>query len=183
MRLTPCGDIRVDAPPSQARPQRVAIVTAIRNQAVGPLAGTSRLPRPLDGYRVEGLLEGVTSAGDAAPRYTPNRVAVPSTSTLHWVPLPRFVFPTLSPLLPGNETAIRKALLPAQFFLVVEWAQEGLPELEQDAALFPVLEPAPAGTRAATSPRQLAPLGTGPEDPEGALQTALICDTRASTLW
>jgi hypothetical protein len=55
--VPPCRDNRVDTPPRQTCPQRVAIVAAIRNQAVGPLAGAPRLPQPPDGDRVEGALE------------------------------------------------------------------------------------------------------------------------------
>jgi hypothetical protein len=55
--VTPCRDHRVDAAPSQARPPRVAIVAALCNHAVGPLAGASRRPRPPDRGHVEGPLE------------------------------------------------------------------------------------------------------------------------------
>jgi hypothetical protein len=123
----------------------------------------------------------VPSAGDAASRYAPNGIPVPSTNTIHVVPLPRVVLPTRAPLFGRHETPVSTALIPAPHCLVVELPQEGPPELEQDTALFPVLEPAPAGTRATLSPRQRAPWGTGPEDPEEALHTAPILDTRAST--
>lgn len=40
----------------------------------------------------------LTSAGDAESRCTPIGVPWPSTRTIHFVPLPRLVFPTQSPL-------------------------------------------------------------------------------------
>src|SRR6266536_3145152 len=69
------------------------------------------------------------------------------------------------PLFRGDEAAIGKALIPAQLLAVVELSQEGPPELEQHAGLFPVLEAPPAGAGAAISPWQLTPLGPRPEDP------------------
>jgi hypothetical protein len=71
----------------------------------------------------------------------PREVPALSTSTIHFVPFPRFVFPPLGPLFRGDEAAIRKALIPAQLFLVVELGEEGPPEREQHAALFPGLWP------------------------------------------
>src|SRR5919205_1210459 len=57
LAVTPCRANRVDAPPSQARPQRVALIAAIRDQALRSLARASRRPRPPDGDRVKGLLD------------------------------------------------------------------------------------------------------------------------------
>jgi hypothetical protein len=50
-------DNRVDAAPDQAGAQRVAIIAAIGNQALGPYAGASRHPRAADRDHVEGPLE------------------------------------------------------------------------------------------------------------------------------
>jgi hypothetical protein len=47
----------VDASPHQTRPQRIAVIPAIRDQAVGPLAGPARFARPPDRNRVERLFE------------------------------------------------------------------------------------------------------------------------------
>jgi hypothetical protein len=57
LMVAPGGDDRLNALPSQARPQRVAIIAAIRDQVVRPLAGASRLPRAADRDGVKGLLE------------------------------------------------------------------------------------------------------------------------------
>jgi hypothetical protein len=51
------GDDRLDAPTSQAGAQGIAVVASIRNQAVGALAGASRLAGATDRDRGEGLLE------------------------------------------------------------------------------------------------------------------------------
>jgi len=53
----PGGDNRLNAPPCQASPQRVAIIPAIRNQALGPLAGPLRLSRAPDRDGIERPLE------------------------------------------------------------------------------------------------------------------------------
>ena len=55
--VSPRWKNRVHTPPSQARPQRVAIVAAIRHQAIGPLTGASRLPRSPDGHCGERVFE------------------------------------------------------------------------------------------------------------------------------
>ena len=60
----------------RGRPGRCGRVTAI----VSSVASRSR-----------------TSAGDAESRYAPNGVPAPSTNTIHFVPLPRLVGPTLAP--------------------------------------------------------------------------------------
>src|SRR5919202_5435435 len=50
-------DNGLNPPPGQAGPQGIAVVAPIGDQTLGPLAGPSRLARPPDGDRVEGLLE------------------------------------------------------------------------------------------------------------------------------
>ena len=40
----------------------------------------------------------LTSAGDAESRWFPKGIPLPSTTTIHFVPLPRLVFPTYWPL-------------------------------------------------------------------------------------
>jgi hypothetical protein len=57
LMVAPGGDNRLNAPPRQASPQRVAIVTPIRNQALGPLARPPRLARAPDHNGVERLFE------------------------------------------------------------------------------------------------------------------------------
>lgn len=58
----------------------------------------------------------LTSAGGAESRYAPSGVPEPSTSTIHFVPLPRLVFPTLSPLffagakLPSTKDSFHRIL-------------------------------------------------------------------------
>ena len=65
--------------------------------------------------------------------------------------------------------------------MVIQLSQKDLPEFQQHAGLFPLLQPTPARTGAPVWPRELAPLGTGPENPQDALNTAPILDARAST--
>jgi hypothetical protein len=58
--VPPSRDDRLNPQPGQAGSQRVAVIASIRDQALGPLAGASGLPRPADRDRVERFLE----AGD-----------------------------------------------------------------------------------------------------------------------
>jgi hypothetical protein len=58
LAIPPSWDDRLNLQPGQAGAQRVAVIASIRDQALGPLAGASRLPRPAD--RVKRFLE----AGD-----------------------------------------------------------------------------------------------------------------------
>jgi hypothetical protein len=80
----------------------------------------------------------------------------------------------------GDNAAIDKAFIPAEFFRSLSWARKVQPELEQDPGFFPGLEPPPPGTGTARPPEELAPWGAGPQDPEDALKTALSRDVRAS---
>jgi hypothetical protein len=57
LMITTGRDNRVDPAPGQASAQRIAIITAVGNQALGPLAGASGLAETPDRNRVEGLLE------------------------------------------------------------------------------------------------------------------------------
>jgi hypothetical protein len=63
----------------------------------------------------------------------------------------------------------------------MQLGQEGPPQLEQHVSLFPLLEPSPTGTGAAIPAGQLAPLGSGPQNPEDALETAPILNAWATT--
>src|ERR671932_2389279 len=103
----------------------------------------------------------------------------PAPSTL--CPCPVWSCRLWAPLFRRDEATIDKAFIPAQLLLVIQLGQEGSPEFEQKARLLPGFEPAPAGAGTPISPREFAPLGSCPEDPEDALKAAPIVYTRAST--
>src|SRR5574342_30194 len=75
------------------------------------------------------------------------------------------------PLFRRGEAAIDETLVPANLLAIAELLEEGPPERQQHATLFPLPEPTPAGSRAAVPRRQLAPRGPRPEHPEDALET------------
>jgi hypothetical protein len=64
-----------------------------------------------------------TSAGEALVRWLPKGTPWPSTTTIHFVPLPRLVLPIPSPLFCRSEAAIQKALLPIQPPLAVQFIE------------------------------------------------------------
>jgi hypothetical protein len=115
----------------------------------------------------------VTAAGHAVSMDAPTGGPAPSISTFHFVPLPRFVWPTLPPLVDGHEPAVGNMLLPAQVCWSGNWAKKACQRL-RSPRLLPVVEPPPPDPGAPISLRQLTPLRPGPELPEDALNTAPI---------
>jgi hypothetical protein len=85
------------------------------------------------------------------------------------------------PLFRRDTAAIDKAFIPAPLLLVMQLGQEGSPECEQEARLLPGFAPAPAGAGTPIAPREFAPLGPRPQDPEEALTAAPSIHTWAST--
>jgi len=148
-----CRNDGFNALPGQTRRQRIAVIPPIHNQALRPLAGPAGFAWTADRDGAEVRFKARAPAGVAAPRYAPSGVPTPSTSTIYFVCLPRFVLPTLAPSFHRDETAIGKALIPAELLLVIELGQEGPPPFEQHPDLFPLFEPPPAGTRAAVPAR------------------------------
>src|ERR1044071_4086490 len=76
------------------------------------------------------------------------------------------------PLFRGRKAAIHEALVPADLLAVVELVEKGAPERQQDPALLPLAEPAPAGRRAPVSGWQFTPRRARPQHPEDALEAA-----------
>jgi hypothetical protein len=178
---TPGGEDRRNAPPCQARPPGVAISTASRHQALGPLAGPPRLARAPDRDGVERplaagdcrrgrRLQGRLSAEDPRHRPAPATVS-PSRVSSGRRGLPLFL---------RHTTPLGTACIPPDLWLVVEVGPKSPPPLAQPAYLCPVFEPAPAGSGTAIPAGQLAPLGTRPQPPADAFNAASILHTRAS---
>jgi hypothetical protein len=119
-------DNRLDAAPGQAGTQRVAVIPAIGDQPLRPFAGASWLAwapncdgveRPFAacdfrwGSRLQGLL--------------PTEVLAPSTRTIHFVPLPRLVFPTLAPpFFAGTKLPSAKHSSQRSFCRSLSWARK-----------------------------------------------------------
>jgi hypothetical protein len=117
----PGGDDRLHAPPRQARPLRVALIAAIRDQSVGPRAGASRLPRAADRDRVQGLLEArdLRRGGRVQgllPTEGPRHRPAPSPSC----PCPAWWYQLWAPLFRGDKATINNACIPAELLSVIE---------------------------------------------------------------
>lgn len=93
----PSQNNRLNPTPDKQGPGGIAVIGPVNNQSVRSLPRASWLMRPRYRNRVERRGEGLTSAGDADSRYAPSGVPAPSTNTIHFVPLPRLVGPTLVP--------------------------------------------------------------------------------------
>jgi hypothetical protein len=93
---------QLDAAAAQSLTQRIGVVAAIGNHAFRFLRG-----RPFGGGTrtwASVVSASVTSLGEALSSRTPSGRPSPSTSTIHFVPLPRLVFPTADPLFsPGRS--------------------------------------------------------------------------------
>jgi hypothetical protein len=110
-------DDGLNPPAGQAGPQGIAVVAPIGNQAVGPLAGPAGLAGPANRDRVEGLFEERDlRRGRRVQGLLPAEVPVPSTSTIHCVPLPRVVLPTLAPLFWRESSCHRHSTHPTGSF-------------------------------------------------------------------
>jgi hypothetical protein len=61
----------------------------------------------------------------------------------HFVPLPRLVLPTLSPLFGGCKTAIRKTFIPAQLVFIIEFSRQRAPQLQEHILFLPISQASP----------------------------------------
>jgi hypothetical protein len=111
--VPPSRDDRFNPPLSQAGAQGVAVIAPIGNQPLGPFPGSPEFARPPDGNGGEGLLaEGDLRRGRPVQGW-PNGVPAPSTRTIHFVPLPRLVLPTLRPLFSPGRSCHRQSIRPS----------------------------------------------------------------------
>ena len=85
---------QLDSPLPQSLAQRIAIVSFVGNTRSGFCRGRpARCLRPM-WIAASVVSASRTSAGDAEQRSSPRGTPAPSTTTIHFVPLPRLVFPT-----------------------------------------------------------------------------------------
>ena len=59
-------------------------------------------------------------------------------TTIHFVPLPRLVFPALGPLFCRSKTAVREGLVPIDLLALVQLRRESAPDGEPDFPLFTI---------------------------------------------
>ena len=96
LALLAVGHDEVDASPLQPLAQRVGVVGAICDHAPRLLSrSTFRAGGTLTSASMASI--SVASPGEALSGRTPNGRQSPSTSTIHFVPLPRLVLPTAEP--------------------------------------------------------------------------------------
>src|SRR5215813_4286062 len=98
------------------------------------------------------------------PRHRP----VPSTSS----PCRAWFCRFWRPFFRRSEAAVDEALVPANLLPIVALVEKRSPERQEDSALLPLPQAAPAGRRAPVSRRQLAPRRARPEHPQDALKTS-----------
>jgi hypothetical protein len=77
----------------------------------------------------------------------PRGIPWPSTTTIHFVPLPRFVFRTPAHLFSRGLNCHPQRLQTNRAALGIELAQESPPGLQPHVVLFPLPQAPPAGTR------------------------------------
>jgi hypothetical protein len=107
--ILPMGTDQVNAPLGQPLPQRVRVTRLVIDQPLRTLARTpSPWTRDRNGLQVGSI--SCTAAGDAASKRFPRGTPWPSTTTIHFVPLPRLVFPTHAPLFSRGQNCHRRRL-------------------------------------------------------------------------
>jgi hypothetical protein len=79
----------------------------------------------------------VTSPGETPSSRTPSGRPPPSTSTIHFVPLPRLVLPTAEPLFRRRKAVVQERLLPFQQPFAVERTEQRSPRVEPDYPALP----------------------------------------------
>jgi hypothetical protein len=77
------------------------------------------------------------SAGEAKARMPAKGRPLPSTTTIHFVPLPFLVLPTQRPLFCRREAAVNEGFLPVNPAFFVQHGQKLAPHVEPNALVFP----------------------------------------------
>ncbi len=105
---------------------------------------------------------------------TPNGTPSPSPNTIHFVPLPRLVLPTASPLFRRRETAVQKGLVPFQQAFFIQRTQQRAPDPEPNSIFLPLLQPPPASRPRRILVGQKMPRCSGLQYPQNAYQAASV---------
>src|SRR5271157_2956304 len=112
------------------------------------------------------------------PEEHPGRRPPPSTSC----PCPAWFFRLLRPFFRRSETAVQKRFAPVQFFALVQFAQEGAPDVQPNALLLPVAQPPPARRGMRIFLRQILPASAAAQNPQNPFQHTTVVDPWATTL-
>src|ERR1019366_10170076 len=104
----------------------------------------------------------------------------PPPSTLS--PCPAWFFRLQRPFFRRSETAVQKRFAPLQLLALVQLAQKRAPDLQPNALLLPVAQPAPARRRMRKLLRQVLPASTAPKDPQNPFQHQTVLDPRTAAL-
>jgi len=96
--ILPMRRDQLDAAPGQFVSQRVAIVTPVGDQAAQLLPGTTSAMTTPYADRRERRLDELDLRRGSRVKVVPRGRPAPSTTTIHFVPLPRLVLPTPQPL-------------------------------------------------------------------------------------
>lgn len=174
-RLNPVSD--------EQSPGGSAVIGAVGNQSVRPLAGASRPVRVRDGNRVKRGFEEADLRRGCRVQVCSQR----STRTIdHYHP--RCAFATLgpadfgAPLFRQREAPIDEAFVPAQFLGIIQLGQQRPPQSQQHAAGFSLSQLSPAHARTAIPLGQFAPWGTGPAYSQNPFKAAPCVDGGAASL-
>ena len=130
--------------PGAALPARVADDRRARGLIREALAGLPAIARfgfcqrPAFGARdftsASVASASATSPGEALSSRTPSGRPPPSTSTIHFVPLPPWFFRLRSPFFGRGEAAVQERLLPSQQAFAVERTQQRSPRVQPHAS-------------------------------------------------
>src|SRR5258708_10016095 len=113
---------------------------------------------------------------------TPSGRPSPSTSTIHFVPLPRLVLPTAEPLFSLERSCRPGTSLPTSADLRHRAHPVASPGVEPHILLFPLLQPPPAGRRRRVLVGQEPPRRARLQHPQNALQTGPARRPRPASL-
>jgi hypothetical protein len=80
----------------------------------------------------------VMSVGDTDAKRFPTGTPWPSTTTIHFAPLPRVVFPTQAPCFRRGKAPVGEGFGPIQSALGVQLGSKGPPGLEPRVLRFPI---------------------------------------------
>src|SRR5579863_3405017 len=124
----------------------------------------------------------LTSLGEALSSRTPIGRPLPSTSTIHFVPLPRLVCRLRSPFFRRGEAAVKEGLVPLEQTSLIQRSQQRAPCMQPDALLLPLLQSPPARGGRRKLVGQKSPRRPSLQNPEDTFQAGSIRRRRSPSL-
>ena len=104
-----------------------------------------------------------------------------STTTMHFVLLPRLVSTTRQPLFSREQNSHPKTIR-SLYLLAFQLAQKRPPDLQPNALRLPIPQPSPAGRRMQILLRPVLPSCAALQNPENPFQHPTVLDPRAAAL-